>query len=168
MLVVNTAIACTVRAPVFGRNQNSAPPTCSITEKPMEVYYLDELILPTFNTLIQRSGHYNPWKLSTCSFPVRIEMLRLMNKMSAKILNFVIGWNKPLNLENATNCLNKSWRYLLKHTCFIRKLKDFCNTCVHFQWKKTNTSRHDRDTVSTAHAWFAWQAPSLGQIAYCG
>ena len=29
-----------------------------------------------------------------------------------------------------------------------------------------NACRHDRDTVSAAHAWFAWQAPSLGQIAY--
>ena len=46
----------------------------------------------------------------------------------------------------------------LKHACFILKFKDFCNTCVHFQWKKTNASRHDRDTVSAAHAWFAWQA----------
>ena len=24
----------------------------------------------------------------------------------------------------------------------------FCNTCVHFQWKKTNACRHDRDAVS--------------------
>ena len=54
------------------------------------------LILPTFDTLIRRSGHYNAWKVSTWSLLVRIEMLRLMNKMSAKILNFVIGWNKPL------------------------------------------------------------------------
>ena len=30
------------------------------------------------------------------------------------------------------------------HACFILKLKDFCNTCVHFQWKKTNSSRHIR------------------------
>ena len=22
------------------------------------------------------------------------------------------------------------------------KIKDFCHTCVHFQWKKTNSSRH--------------------------
>ena len=29
----------------------------------------------------------------------------------------------------------------LKHACFILKLKEFCNTCVHFQWKKTNSSR---------------------------
>ena len=123
-------------------------------------------ILPTFNTLIRRRGHYNAWKLSTCSFSVRIEMLRLMNKMSAKILNFWIGWHKPLNFENATKCLNQSWWYLLKHVCFILKLKDFCNTCVHFQWKKTNACRHNRDTVSAAHAWFAWQAPSLGHIAY--
>ena len=28
-------------------------------------------------------------------------------------------------------------------TCmFYTQLKDFCNTCVHFQWKKTNSSRH--------------------------
>ena len=33
----------TIRAPVFGRSQNSAPP--SITEKRMEVYYLDECIV---------------------------------------------------------------------------------------------------------------------------
>ena len=115
---------------------------------------------PTVNTLNRRRGHYNAWKLLTCSFPVRIEMLRLMNKMSARILNFWIGWHKPLK------CLNKSWWYLTKHICFIIKLKDFCNTCVHFQWKKTNACWHDRDTVSAAHAWFAWQAPSLGQIAY--
>ena len=49
------------------------------------------VILPTVNTLIRRRGHNNAWKLSTSSFPVRIEMLRLMNKMSAKILNFWIG-----------------------------------------------------------------------------
>ena len=48
-------------------------------------------ILPTVNTLIQRRGHYNAWKLLTSLFPVSIEMLRLMNKMSAKILNFWIG-----------------------------------------------------------------------------
>ena len=53
-------------------------------------------ILPTVNTLIWSRGHYNAWKLSTKSFPVRIEMLRLMNKMSAKILNFWIGWHKQL------------------------------------------------------------------------
>ena len=46
--------------------------------------------------LFDVARHYNAWKLSTCSFPVRIEILRLMNKMSAKILNFVIGWNKPI------------------------------------------------------------------------
>ena len=68
------------------------------------------------------------------------------------------------NFVNATKCLNKSWWYLLKHVCFILKLKDFCNTCVHFQWKKTNASRHDRDTVSAAHAWFAWQA----KLRICG
>ena len=124
------------------------------------------IILPTVNTLIRRRGHYNAWKLLTSSFPVRIEMLRLMNKMSAKILNFWIGWRKPLKFWKCNQCLNKLWRYLLKHVCFILKLKDFCNTCVHFQWKTTNACRHDRDTVSAAHAWFAWQAPSLGQIAY--
>ena len=105
--------------------------------------YARSVILPTFDTLIWRSGHYNAWQLSTwgafyqvfcqcfslkicykllkslhligweqiCqwkntdktldemppwSLPVRIEMLRLMNKMSAKVLYFVIGWNKPL------------------------------------------------------------------------
>ena len=52
------------------------------------------------------------------------------------------------NFENAAKCLNKSWWYLLKHLCFILKLKDFCNTCVHFEWKKTNACRHDWDTVS--------------------
>ena len=51
---------------------------------------------PTVNTLNRRRGHYNARKLSTCSFPVRIEMLRLMNKMSARFLNFLIGWHKPL------------------------------------------------------------------------
>ena len=58
----------------------------------MSIY---KLCLP-FITLIRRSGHYNAWKVSTWSLPVRIEMLRLMNRMSAKILNFVMGWNKPL------------------------------------------------------------------------
>ena len=48
------------------------------------------IILPTVYTLIRHRGHYNAWKLSTWSFPVCIEMLRLMNKMSAKILNFWI------------------------------------------------------------------------------
>ena len=33
-------------------------------------------------------------------------------------------------------------------TClFIIKLKDFCDTCVHFEWKKTNTCLHDQDTA---------------------
>ena len=45
------------------------------------------------------------------------------------------------------------------------KLKDFCDTCVHFEWKKANACQHDRDTAC-AHAQFAWQAPSLGQIVY--
>ena len=61
------------------------------------------------------------------------------------VLKFFILWSDEINhsnFENATKCLNKSWWYLLKHACFILKLKDFCNTCVHFQWKKTNTSRH--------------------------
>ena len=31
----------------------------------------------------------------------------------------------------------------------------FLNTCVHYQWKETNACQHDRDTVITAHAWFA-------------
>ena len=129
------------------------------------VYWVLEWILPTFNTLIRHRGHYNAWKLLTCSFLVHIEMLRLMNKMSAKILYFSIGWHKPLKFWKC-NQINKLWWYLLKHACFILKLKDFCNTCVHFQWKKTNACRHNQDTVSAAHAWFAWQAPSLGQIAY--
>ena len=66
-----------------------------------------------------------------------------MNKMSAK---FLILWSDEINhsnFENATKCLNKSWWYLLKHACFILELEDFCNTCVHFQWKKTNWSRHN-------------------------
>ena len=61
------------------------------------------------------------------------------------MLKFLILWSDEINhsnFENATKCLNKSWWYLLKHACFILKLKDFCNTCVHFQWKKTNSSRH--------------------------
>ena len=85
-------------------------------------------ILPTVNTLIRRRGHNNAWILSTSSFLVRIEMLRLMNKMSAKILNVWIGWHKPLKFWKCNQML-----HLLKHVCFILKLKDFCNTCVHFQ-----------------------------------
>ena len=38
----------------------------------------------------------------------------------------------------------------IKTSLFILKLKDFCNTCVHFQWKKTNACRHDWDTISAA------------------
>ena len=129
-------------------------------------WFIGYIILPIVNTVIRRRGHFNAWKLLTSLFPVRIEMLQLMNKMSAKILNFWIGWHKPLKFENANKCLNKSWWYLLKHVCFITKLKDFCDTCVHFQWKKTNACQHDWDTASAAHAWFAWQAPSLDQIAY--
>ena len=54
-------------------------------------------ILPIVNTVIRRRGHYNAWKFLTSSFPVCIEMLvQLMNKMSAKILTFWIGWRKPL------------------------------------------------------------------------
>ena len=93
-------------------------------------------ILPTFDTLIRRSGHYNAWKVSPWSLPVRIEMLRLMNKW---VLKFLILWSDEINhsnFENATKCLNKSWWYLLKHACFILKLKDFCNTCVHFNGRK--------------------------------
>ena len=55
------------------------------------------------------------------------------------VLKFLILWSDEINhsnFENATKCLNKSWWYLLKHACFILKLKDFCNTCVHFQWRK--------------------------------
>ena len=63
----------------------------------MANYVLSQFaILPTFDTQIWRSGRYNAWKVSTWSLPVRIEMLQLMNKMSAKILNLVIRWNKPL------------------------------------------------------------------------
>ena len=55
------------------------------------------------------------------------------------VLKFLIFGSDDINhsnFENATKCLNQSWWYLLKHVCFILKLKDFCNTCVHFQWKK--------------------------------
>ena len=143
------------------------------------------VILPTFDTLIRCSGHYNAWKVSTWSLPVRIEMLQLMNRGVCAItkdkalgwqaivhkqclpppppmlcifqmdrrlclwikwvLKFLSLWSDEINhsnFENATKCLNKSWWYLLKHACFILQLKDFCNTCVHFQWKKTNPSRH--------------------------
>ena len=58
-------------------------------------YQMSAEFSPTFDTLIRRSWHYNAWKVSTWSLLVRIEMLQLMNKMSANILNFVIGWNKP-------------------------------------------------------------------------
>ena len=61
------------------------------------------------------------------------------------VIKFLILWSDEINhsnFENATKCLNKSWWYLLKHACFILKLKDLCNTFVHFQWKKTNASRH--------------------------
>ena len=47
-----------------------------------------------------------------------------MNKMSAKILK--MQPNVSINHDGI----------------FILKVKDFCNTCVHFQWKKTNASRH--------------------------
>ena len=54
-------------------------------------------ILPTFNTLIRRSGHYNAWKLLTCSFPVRIDNATAYEQIVVtQIINFVIGWNKPL------------------------------------------------------------------------
>ena len=68
---------CTVRAPVFGTNQNSA--LQSIMEKSMVVHYQEEwfVILPTVNMLIRRRGHYNAWKLSTSLFPDCIDMLRL-------------------------------------------------------------------------------------------
>ena len=69
------------------------------------------------------------------------------------------------NFENENKFLNKSWWYLLKHVWFIIKLKDFCDTCVHLQWKKTNACR---DTASAdEHAWFAWQAPSLAKLRIC-
>ena len=47
------------------------------------------------------------------------------------------------HFENAP-VLNKLWWYLLKHACFIAitKSKIFQTLCVHFQWKKTNSSRH--------------------------
>ena len=74
------------------------------------------------------------------------------------MLKFLIFGSDDINhsnFENATVSINHD--YLLKHVCFILELKDFCNTCVHFQWKKHNACRHDRDTVSAAHAWFVWQ-----------
>ena len=41
-------------------------------------------ILPTFDTLIRRSGHYNAWKVSTCSFP---KCYGLWTKRVLKFLN---------------------------------------------------------------------------------
>ena len=104
------------------------------------------IILPTFDTLIRRSGHYNAWKaqVSTWSLPVRTEM-PLYSLWIKWVLKFLILWSDEINhsnFENAPKCLNKSWWYLLKHASFILKLKDLCNTCVYFQWKKTNSSRH--------------------------
>ena len=44
---------------------------------------------------------------------------------------------------------------LKTHVCFIIKLKDICDTSVHFQLKKTKAYKHDLDIASAAHAWFA-------------
>ena len=72
-------------------------------------------ILATLNTLIRRRGQYYAWKCSAMSFPVRIEMPWLMNKMSAKILDFGSHDINHSKFENATKCLHKSWWYLFKH-----------------------------------------------------
>ena len=45
----------TIRAPVFGRNQNSAPQ--SITKTLMEVYYLDKLFVITLYMLLAYDIH---------------------------------------------------------------------------------------------------------------
>ena len=50
-----------------------------------------------------------------------------------------------------TNVLINHDVYLLKHVCFIIKLKDICDTCVHFQWKETSAGQHSQDTASAAH-----------------
>ena len=59
-------ITSTIRAPVFGRNQNSAPP--SITEKPMEVYYLDEWSVKFLHCMLLASyiqQYFNTFKTIT-------------------------------------------------------------------------------------------------------
>ena len=99
----------------------------------------DWSILPTFDKLIRRSGH------EKCRLGRFRSVLKCYSLWIRWVLKFLILWSDEINhsnFENATKCLNKSWWYLLKHACFILKLKDFCNTCVHFQWKKTNSSRH--------------------------
>ena len=59
-------------------------------------------------------------------------------------LQFLIFWSDDINhsnFEDANKCLIKSWWYLhlvLKHVCFYNKNSRNCDTCVHFQWKKTN------------------------------
>ena len=88
------------------------------------------LILPTFERC--RLGRFR-------------SVLKCYSLWIKWVLKFLILWSDEINhsnFENATKCLNKSWWYLLKHACFILKFKDFCNTCVHFQWKKTNSNRH--------------------------
>ena len=94
--------------------------------------------LPTciVNTLIQRRGLYNAWKWLTSSFPVRIEMLRLMNKRVLKLLIFGSDDINNSNFENANKYINKSWWYLLKHVCFIVKLNDFVISVYIFNGRK--------------------------------
>ena len=70
------------------------------------------------------------------SLPVRIEMLQLMKKMSAKML---ILWSDEINhskFENATKCLNKSWWYLLKHAYFILNSRIFVIPVYIFNGRK--------------------------------
>ena len=50
---INYTYACTIRAPVFDRNKNSAPQ--SNTVKPMEVYYLDEWLIHCFESIVQNT-----------------------------------------------------------------------------------------------------------------
>ena len=110
------------------------------------IAHCDWIILPTFDTLIWRSGHYNHITHEKCRLGSFRSVLKCYSLSWIKwVLKFLILWSDEINhsnFENATKCLNKSWWYLLKLACFILTLKDFCNTCVHFQWKKTNSSRH--------------------------
>ena len=109
---------CTVRVPVFGRNQNMAPP--SITEKPVEVYYLDEWIiitlyvaglLRTSNNILILPSQF--WQIrfekllialfkvpNTGAFTVYLEinLQQLRASLSPWVLGVVTGWTVSVGI----------------------------------------------------------------------
>ena len=80
-----------LQSKLFCITLDSMSPVVRGGESAVKVTIPVDIILPIVHTVIRRRGHYNAPKLLTKMFPIRVEMLQLMNKMSAKMLNFWIG-----------------------------------------------------------------------------